>query len=358
MPISSVDLYKKFAGTDAKARVSIHALAALNINFGGNKYTSQAALWEYLKNLTYQALSKENDEIFMSFNDIRLLVNDLLEQFVIKENAEIEKCSVINKEIRNKLKTDFEDSLSPKMKIQRVEEEEEIIEPKPIEFSTPLKIEEIHKIYDRQKEDDLRTALKLNETDLEATAEVTDAENEALYEEIINPTPGLVVDDDINVDSQFDFQNNDLDTIFRLSDTLQEMLGDILENTREKVGSLKFPGEPTENLPNNPLYPLSQIKTEDIYIDDSWRDMLYPDEPLYFPQPSTDDRKDFKVNVTGDGMIVFKSPTLTLATVEKKDPKNILKKIIEELKLNITQTVMSQNDKIETKKNYFIKKLQ
>ena len=86
--------------------------------------------------------------------------------------------------------------------------------------------------------------------------------------------------------------------------------------------------------------------------------MLYPDEPLYFPQPSTDDRKDFKVNVTGDGMIVFKSPTLTLATVEKKDPKNILKKIIEELKLNITQTVMSQNDKIETKKNYFIKKLQ
>ena len=111
MPISSVDLYKKFAGTDAKARVSIHALAALNINFGGNKYTSQAALWEYLKNLTYQALSKENDEIFMSFNDIRLLVNDLLEQFVIKENAEIEKCSVINKEIRNKLKTDFEDSL-------------------------------------------------------------------------------------------------------------------------------------------------------------------------------------------------------------------------------------------------------
>ena len=350
MPISSVDLYKKFAGTDAKARVSIHALAALNINFGENKYTSQAALGECLKNLTYQALSKENDEIFMSFNDIRLLVNDLLEQLVIKENAKIEKCSVISKEIRNKLKTDFEDSLSPKMKIQRGEEEEEIIEPKPIEFSTPLKIEEINEIYDRQKEDYLRTALKLNETDLEAAAEVTDAENEALYEEIINPTPGLVVDDNINVDSQFDFQNSNLDTIFRLSDTLQEMLDDIPENTREKVSSLKFSGELTENLPNNLLYPLSQIKTEDIYIDDSLRDMLYPDEPLCFPQPSTDDRKDFKVNVTGDGMIVFKLPTLTLATVEKKDLKNILKKIIEELKLNITQTVMSQNDKIETKK--------
>ena len=356
MPILHVDLYKKFAGTDAKALVSIHALAALNIHFGGNKYTPLAALGEYLKNLTYQALSKENDEIFMSFNDIRLLVNDLLEQLVIKENAKIEKCSVISKEIRNKLKTDFEDSLSPKMKIQRGEEEEEIIEPKPIEFSTPLKIEEINEIYDRQKEDYLRTALKLNETDLEAAAEVADAENEVLYEEIINPTPGLVVDDDINVDSQFDFQNSDLDTSFRLSDTLQERLDDILENTREKVNSLNLPGEPTENLPNDPLYPLSQIKTEDIYIDDSLRDMLYPGEPLYFRQPSTDDRKIFEVNITGDEVIVFKSPALTLATVEKKDLKNILKKIIEDLKLNVTQTLMSQSDKQETKKICFNKK--
>ena len=82
-----------------------------------------------------------------------------------------------------------------------------------------------------------------------------------LYEEIINPTPGLVVDEDINVDSQFDFQNSDLDTSFRLSDTLQERLDDIIENAREKVNSLNLPGEPTENLPNDPLYPLSQIKT-------------------------------------------------------------------------------------------------
>ena len=147
------------------------------------------------------------------------------------------------------------------MKIQRGEEEEEIIEPKPIEFSTPLKIEKINEIYDRQKEDYLRTALKLNETDLEVAAEVADAENEALYEEIINPTPGLVVDDDININTQLDFQNSDLDTSFRLSDTLQERIDNILENAREKVSSFKFPGEPTENIPNDPLYPLSQTET-------------------------------------------------------------------------------------------------
>ena len=107
---------------------------------------------------------------------------------------------------------------------------------------------------------------------------------------------------------------------------------------------------PTKNIPNDPLYPLSQIETEDIYIDDSLRDMLYPGDPIHFLQPSTDDRKDFEVNVTGDEMIVFKSPTLTLATVEKKEFQNIFKKIIEDLKLNITQTLMSQSDKNETKR--------
>ena len=119
MPISPVDLYKKFAGKDAKPLVSVHALAALNIHFGGNKYTSQAALGEYLNNLTYQALSQENDEIFMSLSELGLLVNDLLEQFVLKENTQIDKSSAVSEEIRNQLKTDFKLNLSPEKKTQR-----------------------------------------------------------------------------------------------------------------------------------------------------------------------------------------------------------------------------------------------
>ena len=54
--------------------------------------------------------------------------------------------------------------------------------------------------------------------------------------------------------------------------------------------------------------------------------MLYPGDPTYFPQPSTDNRKLFEVNVTGDEIIVFKSPALTLATVEKKIVKKYIKK--------------------------------
>ena len=54
------------------------------------------------------------------------------------------------------------------MKIQLGEEESVIPEePKPIEFSTPLKIEEINKIYDREKTDYFKIAIKLNQIELE-----------------------------------------------------------------------------------------------------------------------------------------------------------------------------------------------
>ena len=62
--MSPPDLYKKFAETDAKGLVSFHALAALNIYFGGSRIASKTAFGELLKNLIYQALSEENDDIF------------------------------------------------------------------------------------------------------------------------------------------------------------------------------------------------------------------------------------------------------------------------------------------------------
>ena len=48
-------------------------------------------------------------------------------------------------------------------------------------------------------------------------------------------------------------------------------------------------------------------------------------------------------------MIVFKSPALTFASVEKEELSIILNKIIEDLDLNLKQTLMSKSDKTETK---------
>ena len=77
--------------------------------------------------------------------------------------------------------------------------------------------------------------------------------------------------------------------------------------------------------------------------------MLYPRDPIYFPQPSTDDRKDFEINIPESEMIVFKSPSLTFSSIEKKELKTALNNIIKDLGLNLNQTLMSKSGKTETK---------
>ena len=227
-----------------------------------------------------------------------------LEQFVLKENTEIDKASVISEKINNKLKTNFKSVLSPEMKIQKGEEDKEIeTKPKPINTSTPLK--RLEEFYETEKETFLKTALTINQTDLETATDAADADSEALFEEIISPAPDYVIDNKGNVDTQFDFQKSDLDTSFKSSNTLQNKLDDSLEKVRLRVSNLQFFGETTVDIPNDALYSDNKIATEDIYIDDSLRDMLYPDEPIYFPQPSTDNKKDSEVNISGDDLRIL-----------------------------------------------------
>ena len=114
--------------------------------------------------------------------------------------------------------------------------------------------------------------MKLNQTELESATEVVDSENETLIQEIINSTPGLIVDDDISINTQFNFKNSDLDTSFSLSNPLKARLDDILDDAWSKVSSVEFTPEPNQEIPNDPLYPHSRIKTEDIYIDNSLQD--------------------------------------------------------------------------------------
>ena len=57
-------------------------------------------------------------------------------------------------------------------------------------------------------------------------SEVADSENENLYREIIDPTPGLTLDDEIDVDNQFSFRT-DSDTSYTLPNALKSKLENI-----------------------------------------------------------------------------------------------------------------------------------
>ena len=74
----------------------------------------------------------------------------------------------------------------------------------------------------------------------------------------------------------------------------------------------------------------SNIKTEYIYIDDSYFDNLQ-----FFPKPSTDDRKDFEIKVGGDDLIVYKLPMLATVNISTKNLKYALNNILEDVNANI-----------------------
>ena len=59
-------------------------------------------------------------------------------------------------------------------------------------------------------------------------------------------------------------------------------MDNILEQARKKVSSLKLSGEVVDEIPNDPIRAEKRIKTEDIYFDDSLKQMLDSENLVFF----------------------------------------------------------------------------
>ena len=113
---------------------------------------------EFLHNLTFQALSKENYEIYLSFDYIGDLFLDILEGLAKKYQQSVDVAKTLNENIKQELEeTKLELELPPELQIQ--EEKKEKKEKKPLTSpprysSTPLLTKkDINKIYADIKED-------------------------------------------------------------------------------------------------------------------------------------------------------------------------------------------------------------
>ena len=118
-PLSPIDLYKKFKATEAKVLASIQALVALNIHLGGDRDVSKKALTEFLRNLTFQALSKENDDILLSFElDDNLFLN-IFERLTKIDQQLINHSKTLGENLKEELnKTEYGLDLQPELEIQ------------------------------------------------------------------------------------------------------------------------------------------------------------------------------------------------------------------------------------------------
>ena len=81
--VSPVQLCEKFKNTDSKNLVSFQAIVALFLYYCGEKITAKRAMEEWKENLTFQALSKENDNIIMHFDKFTNIVLHFLKEFLI-----------------------------------------------------------------------------------------------------------------------------------------------------------------------------------------------------------------------------------------------------------------------------------
>ena len=126
-----------------------------------------------------------------------------------------------------------------------------------------------------------------------------------------------------------------------------------MEQAKEKVNSVYFPSPIIDNIPNNATF-TEKNSIEDIYIDESLTDLT---KPMYFPQPSTDDRKYFKLDLKDDQMVIFKSPFLdTSISIQKEDLNNILENIAEDLDANLKTLNMNASKTQDTKQKKVIVK--
>ena len=74
---------------------------------------------EFLHNLTFQALTKENDKVYLNFDNIGILILDILECLAKEDQESINVAKTLNKNIKQELdKTQFELELPTELQIQ------------------------------------------------------------------------------------------------------------------------------------------------------------------------------------------------------------------------------------------------
>ena len=336
--LSPAVLHQKFYNSDLSGLTSFQALCALNIYLGGSKEVSGLAYSEFLQNMTYQALTQENDSIPLSFN----MCYKLGQSTVTALNKIVQKEQDISFDIAERVN----DALEVTFNIAE-EESKKYVEDKTPLTSTPLPTkQQINQIYEQEKENYLKTAIQLNAENLNAVAERDKIDNEKLYQEIVNPNPGLVIDNKLETITN---QKDD-----NLSHSTQTRLDRILEEARAKINATHITAPILDITPNDTFSYSPNNSINDIYIDDSYRDQM---KTISFPPPSTDDRKDFELNLKKNEMVVFDSPFLESSiSIEKDDLNNVLEKIAQDLDSNLQTLDMTKSEETDTKQKKIIVK--
>ena len=222
--VSPVQLYEKFKNTDSKNLVSFQAIVALFLYYGGEKLTAKRAMDEWKANLTFQALSKENDNIIMHFEKFTDVVLHFLTEFSINESkfAEYEK----NKsELFEKTISNYQVSTSTPNK-------------ETMRNIFPQTVSNIPDNLNKIDSDFLKTSLTLSKTNIDATIEAAEEENRMIIQDMINPTPGLFINQSFTSDD-LNTMNTDDESKFKLNNESMKNINEVTKNLNNSINSFQ-----------------------------------------------------------------------------------------------------------------------
>ena len=209
---SPLELYKEFGKKSSKNIVSFQAIVALYLHHGGSALTAKRAMEEWKNNLTFQTLSAENDKKQIKFDKLSKMMLHLFEEFEKMKNyfTEYEKVQLKKTEKTKALK---------------------------IRTSTPIKFYKRPNITVNSTLQDesafIKTALTLENTNINATIEKEEEDNRETIQSIIDPTPGSIL---TQTAPRNILESREQDESgFKLGSGAQKRLDNILDNIFENI---------------------------------------------------------------------------------------------------------------------------
>ena len=160
---------------------------------------------EFLHNMSMQALNREDDNILLDFENIADPVTNIT-ALLRQQNKKSQQINNLNKtEVDRQINSNYQFTfdLDP---LEEIGEDintmtENNVTPEiPEDFVSPfpLTTEEIKKQTKQEGENFVRASLTLREGELRAADKIADEENKDIIKSIVDPMPGLLVNDEMD----------------------------------------------------------------------------------------------------------------------------------------------------------------
>ena len=268
--ISPRSLYETYVGRDMQGLTSVQFLAAFNKFLGGDKEIFRNAMSEFFHNLSWQALTNENDSIKIEFTAITELVksiNLLLQKKIYQSKR---KTVLINTKIQNKI-------LSKELEILKTNNE--IVEQKVVtdilnngntdytpqyNFPTVKTEEEADRDRINKNKNYIATEVVKKERDIPTIENITKKNQKDLIRSIVDPGDGIVTNEDITA-TDYTRNDNNEPVQPQLDPGVLNVMQEMVKIMAEQVAVMDSIQPALENIPQNePVQIITQPDLQDI----------------------------------------------------------------------------------------------